>query len=77
MLTKTFTFTFDDLRSAVQECTSYDLVQRMGDDYDEYVLIDGFGDQDGNPFYELEDVVDFITNNKDVELHLSQLNEAA
>jgi hypothetical protein len=43
-------FTFDQLRDAVQECTSYDLVQRFSDDEDEYVLIDPYGDQDGDAF---------------------------
>ena len=75
--TTTMTYTFDQLRSAVQECTSYDLIQRMGDDYEEYVLIDPFGDEDGDPFYELEDVVDFITNNSQVEDYLNQLNVEA
>jgi hypothetical protein len=65
---------FDQLRDAVQECTSYDLVQRFSDDEDEYVLIDPYGDQDGDPFYDIEDVVDFITNNADVEAYLSELN---
>ncbi len=65
------TYTFDDLRAAVQDCTSYDLVQRMGDDYEEYALIDPYGDQDGDAFHELDDVVDFITNNKQVEEYLN------
>jgi hypothetical protein len=69
-------FTFDQLRDAVQECTSYDLVQRFSDDEDEYVLIDPHGDQDGDPFYDLDDVVDFITNNSQVEDYLDQLKEA-
>ena len=63
-------FTFDVLRDAVQECTSYDLVQRFSDDEDEYVLIDPFGDQDGEPFYDLADVEDFICNNSQVEDYL-------
>ena len=64
------TFTFDDLRAAVQDCTSYDLVQRMGDDYEEYALIDPFGDQDGDVFYELEDVESFIRANDDIDAYL-------
>ena len=64
-------FTFDVLRDAVRECTSYDLVQRFSDDEDEYVLIDPYGDQDGDPFYDLEDVVDFITNNSQVDEYLN------
>jgi hypothetical protein len=67
-------YTFDQLRDAVQECTSYDLVQRFSDDEDKYVLIDPFGDQDGDPFYDIEDVVDFITNNADVDAYLNALN---
>ena len=66
--------TFDQLRDAVRECTSYDLVQRFSDDEDEYVLIDPYGDQDGDPFYDLDDVFDFITNNEQVEAYLAQPN---
>ena len=66
-------FTFDVLRDAVQECTSYDLVQRFTDDEDEYVLIDPYGDQDGEPFYDLDDVYDFITNNEQVDNYLANL----
>lgn len=68
-------YTFDDLRAAVQDCTSYDLVQRMGDDYEEYVLIDPYGDQDGDAFYELEDVESFIRNNDDVDAYLYGLTK--
>jgi hypothetical protein len=64
------TFTFDQLQAAVQDCTSYDLIQRFGDDYDEYILVDGCGDQDGEPFYELSDVEDFIRNNDQVDAYL-------
>ena len=70
-------FTFDVLRDAVRECTSYDLVQRFSDDEDEYVLIDPYGDQDGDPFYDLEDVVDFITNNSQVEEYLDNYRKEA
>ena len=66
---------FDQLRDAVLECTSYDLVQRFSDDEDEYVLIYPYGDQDGDPFYYLDDVFDYITNNADVEAYLSDLNK--
>ena len=66
-------YTFDQLRDAVQDCTSYELVQRFGDDYDEYVLIDPYGDQDGDPFYELEDVESFIRNNDAVDQYLYEL----
>jgi hypothetical protein len=67
------TYSFDQLRDAVQECTSYDLVQRMGDDYEEYVLVDPYGDVDGEPFYDLSDVEDFIRNNDQVDQYLYEL----
>lgn len=69
------TYTFDDLRAAVQDCTSYDLVRRMGDDYEEYALIDPYGDQDGDAFYELEDVESFIRNNDAVDAYLYGLTK--
>ena len=68
-------YSFDDLRAAVQDCTSYDLVQRMGDDYEEYVLIDPYGDQDGDAFYDLEDVEFFIRNNDDIDAYLYGLTK--
>ena len=70
-------FSFDVLRDAVRECTSYDLVQRFTDDEDEYVLIDPYGDQDGDPFYDLADVEDFITNNSQVEDYLDNYRKEA
>jgi hypothetical protein len=67
-------FTYDQLRDAVQDCTSYDLIQVFDDDHDEYVLVDAFGDQDGDAFACLEDVLDFITNNAQVEAYLNEIN---
>lgn len=74
--TTTMTYTFDQLRSAVQECTSYDLVQRFsGEEEEEYVLIDPYGDEDGDPFYDLVDVEDFIRNNDQVDVYLYELTK--
>ena len=66
-------YTYDQLRDAVQECTSYDLIQRFSDDEDEYVLIDPCGEQDGEPFYDLSDVEDFVRNNEQVDAYLYEL----
>ena len=66
-------FTFDQLRDAVRECTSYDLAVLTNDDVDEYVLVDPFGDVDGDPFYELSDVEDFIRNNSQVDEYLYEV----
>ena len=68
-------FSFFQLRDAVRECTSYDLVQRFDDEHDEYVLIDPYGDQDGDAFTDLDDVYDYITNNDQVNAYLNALNK--
>ena len=69
----TMNFTFEQLKDAVQECTGYELVQHFDDEHDDYVLIDAYGDQDGDPFYDLEDVYDYITNNFQVNEYLNDL----
>jgi len=71
-------FTFGQLRDAVRECTSYDLSFRI-DDEGEYVfvLVDPYGDVDGDPFYELSDVEDFIRNNSQVDEYLDDYRKEA
>ena len=69
----TMNFTFEQLNEALMACTSYELVQHFDDEHDEYVLIDAYGDQDGDPFYDLEDVYDYITNNDQVNEYLNDL----
>jgi hypothetical protein len=72
----TMTYTFEQLKEALNECTSYDL--QMVDDEDAdmmgYALIDPFGDQDGDLFYDLDDVADYITNNEQVDEYLYTMN---
>lgn len=63
-------FTFEQVREAIQECTGYDLVQEFDDDHDQYVLVDPYGDQDGDPFMDLDDVVDYVTDNDQVNTYL-------
>jgi hypothetical protein len=70
-------FTFLRLKDALQSCTGYDLIQRSDDDGEkEYFLIDPCGDQDGEPFYSLDDVADYICNDQQVEEYLTQLTAA-
>ena len=66
--------TFEQLREALLECTSFDLEIRM-DDLGEpgYALLDGCGDQDGDLFYDLDDVEDHIRNNEQVDEYLNNL----
>jgi hypothetical protein len=69
--------TFLRLKDALQSCTGYDLIQRSDDDGEkEYLLIDAYGDQDGDPFYDLDDVAGYICNNQQVEEYLTQLTAA-
>lgn len=63
-------YTYEQIREAVQECTSYDIVQVFDDEHDEYILVDPFGDQDGDPFADLDDVLDFVTDNDQVNQYL-------
>ena len=70
------TYSFEQLKEALNECTSYDL--QMVDDEDAdmmgYALIDQYGDQDGDLFYDLDDVADYITNNEQVDEYLYTMN---
>ena len=66
--------TFENLQLALGECTGYDLIQRYDEDQDEYVLIDPYSDQDGEPFYDLYDVEMYITNNEAVDAYLGNLS---
>ena len=66
-------YTFEQLKESIQETTGYDLIQHFDDEHDEYILIDPYGDQDGDPFYDLEDVYDYITNNDQVNDYLNEL----
>jgi hypothetical protein len=68
------TYTFIQLKNALNECTGWDLHHHEDED-DElcYILIDPFGDQDGDPFYDLDDVADYITNNDQVDQYLYEL----
>ena len=69
-------FTFDQLRDAVQECTSflYDLQEvSVDDEHYEYALIDPLGFMDVDGFECLEDVYDYITNNEQVAEYLAEL----
>jgi hypothetical protein len=67
-------YTFEQLRESINECTSYDLQHFYDEGEMCYILVDPYGDQDGDPFYDLDDVTDFITNNDQVDEYLYQLS---
>ena len=68
------TYTFEQLKNALLEYTTFDLEIKI-DEYDEqgYALIDGFGDQDGDLFYDLDDIADYICNNEEIDAYLATL----
>jgi hypothetical protein len=70
------TYTFHQLKNAINECTGYDLNAIVDDDEElAYQLVDPYGDQDGDLFYDLNDVEDYVTNNDQVSEYLFTINE--
>jgi hypothetical protein len=65
-------YTFDQLKDALNECTACDLYMVDDEDADmtAYALIDPYGEIDGDLFYDLDDVADYITNNDQVREYL-------
>ena len=67
-------YTFNQLQAALSACTGYYLRQVKDEDGElAYALLDGCGDQDGDLFYDLEEVGYYITNNDDVADYLAEL----
>ena len=65
-------FTFDQLNTALLECTSHYLTKEQNEDGElAYALRDGCGDQDGDFFEDLFDIQDYITNNEQVADYLA------
>jgi hypothetical protein len=63
-------YTFEQIQEALETCTGYQLVHVFDDDYDEYILVDQYGNQDGDAFACLDDVLDYVTNNEKVNEYL-------
>lgn len=56
------------VRSILEECTGYTFnkVYDADEDCNYYDLIDQYGDVDGDPFYEFDDLLEYIENNSQV-----------
>ena len=68
-------YTFNELQSALQACSSYYLRQVKDEDGDlAYALLYGCSEYAvGDLFYDLDDIADYITNNDEVDEYLSEL----
>jgi len=64
-----------EVRSILSDVTGYTFNKETDDEGTYYNLIDLYGDVDGDPFYEFEDLVDYICNNSDVEGELNNLQK--
>ena len=66
------TYTFKQLNAALTACTPYYLTRETDEDGNKaFALRDGCGDQDGDLFLDLFDVVDYICDNDDVSAALT------
>ena len=56
---------FDMVRYAIEAHTNYTLKRDQDEDgYELYLLVDGFGDVDGDSFEDLWDVIEYVGNNE-------------
>ena len=55
---------FDMVRFAIEAHTNYTLKRGQDEDgYDTFLLVDPFGDVDGDPFDDIWDVIEYVGNN--------------
>ena len=67
----TTTYTFEEINTALLTTPFY-LTRETDEDGDQaFALRDGCGDQDGDLFLDLFDVVEYISNNDDVYVALT------
>ena len=63
------------VRNILCDVTGYSFNKETDDDGTYYNLIDLYGDVDGDPFYEFDDLVGYICNNADVEGEINNLHQ--
>lgn len=63
------------VRDIVEEATGYTITKGFDSDEDCYYynLIDQYGDVDGDPFYDFDDVLDYVEHNDQVADELQML----
>lgn len=65
------------VRSILNDVTGYDFTKNEDEDGVYYQLIDLYGDVDGDPFDDFDDLITYICNNDDVEAEINTLFAAA
>ena len=63
------------VRNILCDVTGYSFNKETDDDGTYYNLIDLYGDVDGDPFYDFDDLVGYICNNDDVECEITNLHQ--
>jgi len=63
------------VRNILCDVTGYSFNKETDDDGTYYNLIDLYGDVDGDPFYEFDELVGYICNNDDVEGEINNLHQ--
>jgi len=61
------------VRNILMDVTGYTFNKETDDEGTYYNLIDLYGDVDGDPFYEFDDLIDYISNNSDVKGEISNM----
>jgi hypothetical protein len=66
---------FHSVNEALMQCTSYYAELDYDHDVDSHMfwLVDGCGDRDGDPFYDINDMIDYVSNNSEVEDYLIEV----
>ena len=63
------------VKNVLMDCTGWSFIKSKDSGETIYTLIDNYGDVDGEPIEDFNDLIDFICNDSDVENELSLLEE--
>lgn len=62
------------VKEVLESNTNFYFTKGQDEDGTYWNLIDSFGDVDGDPFYDFDDLLDYITNCDEVQQDLERLN---
>lgn len=63
------------VRNVLENVTGYSFTKNYDGDEETYYyeLTDNYGDVDGDPFFEFDDLVDYICNNEQVNMEITAM----